>query len=78
MGFECPDRSLGCIASVDIWWDELVLGLPFFSNIVLVLTTGLIVQDLEVNLVASGLESLHDVVVGFYSVFVFAGFKRRM
>ncbi len=46
MGFEGSNCSFRCIGLMYIWWDELVGGLPYIGDGVLVAFAGFIVQDL--------------------------------
>ena len=78
MGLESTDGAFRGVAAVDVRWHELVRGVPFFGNCTLVFATGFVVEDLEVYLVAAGVQPVHDGVVGFNPVFVLAGLERGM
>ena len=60
MGFECPDRSFSGITMVDMGLDELVPYLTGFSDGLHLGSTDFIVQHLEVHLISTACESLHD------------------
>ena len=72
MGLECADGPFSHISSVDVRGYQLVFGFPFTSDSLFVGCTGLIVEDLEVNSMALGMESLHDRVVGLNAMSIFA------
>ena len=60
VGLEGLDGALRGVAAVDVRRDELELALPFFLNDALVLGAGLVVENLKVDAMATGLEALHD------------------
>ncbi len=49
MGLERPDYMLSTVSMVHVWGHQLELGLPGEGDGLLVGSTGLIVQDLEIN-----------------------------
>ena len=63
MGFGCPDLPFSCIVKMDMGQEELVPFLPGFSDEILVVRTDFIVQFLEIHLMSTACESLHDVSV---------------
>ena len=65
------------VATVDIWRDEPEDAVTVFNNGTAVFGTGFVVEDLEVNAVAFGLEASHDVVVGGKMVAIIARLKCR-
>ena len=78
VGLESADGALRGVTAVDVRWHELVRGFPYLCDCPLVFATGFVVQDLQVNFVAAGVESLYDGVVGLNPVFVLAGLERGM
>ena len=64
VGFESADGALGYVAAMDIRRYKLEIEGPIFNDGATILGAGLVVEDLEVNAVAFGLEARHDAVVG--------------
>ena len=64
MGFECEDGLFGNVVVVDIWWDKLELGSPFIFDLEFVGGAALVVENLQVNAVASLGEVGHDAIGG--------------
>ena len=52
------------VAPVHVWWYELVSDLPVFLDDTLVFGDDIIIENLEVNLVVSQSEEVHNGVVG--------------
>ena len=75
MGLEGANGSFSGIEMINIRRYELVVCFPHFCDGMFVLSAGFIVQDLKVNGVASGAEVLHDGIIRFNSMFVFAGLE---
>ena len=75
--FEGEDGSFINVTAVDIWRDKLKGAVPVFDNGTAVFGTGFVIEDLEVNTVAFGLEASHDVVVGGEAVAIVARLKCR-
>ena len=62
MCFERADGPFGNVAAVDIWWDKLDLGSPFLFDLEFVGGATLVVENLQVNSVASLGEVGHDAI----------------
>ena len=75
--FEGVDVLFSNVARVDIRRDELEGAVPVFNNGAAIFGTGFVVEDLEVNNVAFGLEARHDVVVRGKTVAIIARLKCR-
>ena len=58
--FECADGPLGNVAAVDIWWDKLELGFPFIFDLEFVGGAAIVVENLQVDDVASLGKFGHD------------------
>ena len=75
MCFEGADGSFSNVAVVDIQRDELEGAVPVFNYGAAVFRNGFVIDDLEVNAVAFGLEASHDVVVGGETVVIVVRLK---
>ena len=75
--FEGADGLFRNVAAVDIRRDKLEGAGPVLNDGTAVFGTGLIIEDLEVNDVAFGLETSHDVVVGGKTVAIVTRVKCR-
>ena len=75
--FEGADVSFRNVAAVDIRRGELEGAVPVFKNGAAVFGIGFVIEDLEVNAVAFGLEASHDVIVGSKKVAIVARLKCR-
>ena len=75
--FEGADGSFCDVAAVDIRRNELEGAVPFFNDGAAVFGTGFVIEDLEVNTVAFGLEASHDGVVGGKTVEIVVRLKYR-
>ena len=62
MCFERADGPFGNVAAVDIWWYKLELGSPFLFNLEFIGGTALIVENMQVNTVASLVKVGHDAI----------------
>ena len=60
--FERADGPFSNVAAVDIWWDKLELGSPFLFGLEFVGGAALVVENLQVNAVASLGEVGHDAI----------------
>ena len=63
MGLESADGALCSVATVHVWWHQLVGGLPHLLNGALVLPACFVVQDLEVYFVAQCCNTTSDDIV---------------
>ncbi len=70
MGLEGLNGTLGSIAMMYVWRDELVPNLPLVYNGGLEFGADVVVKDLEINFVTKVGEVAHDGVIGSQSVFV--------
>ncbi len=70
MGLEGLNGTLGGIATIDIQRDKLVTNFPLVHNGGPKFGADLVVEDLEIDVVATVGEAAHDGVVGGQSVFV--------
>ena len=75
--FEGADCSFSNVAAVDIQRDKLEGAVPVFNYSTAGFGTGFVVEDLEVNAVAFGLEASRDVVVGGKTMAIFARLKYK-
>ena len=62
MCFERADGPFGSVAEVDIWWDKLELGSPFLFDLEFVGGAEIVVENLQVDAVASLGEFGHDAI----------------
>ena len=63
MGFEGPDGKFCLVAAMHIWWNLLVLAVPFVGDAVDVRSAGFIVEYLHVDRDVPCLKPFHDDVV---------------
>ena len=75
--FEGADSLFRNVVAVDIRRDELEGAVPVFNDGTEVFGTSFVIEELEVNAVAFGLEASHDGVVGGETVAIFARLKCR-
>ena len=61
---------------MNMGWYQLVVHLPLLSHERFVLRTRFIVKDLEVHMVITLLEALHDGIVCLHSMNIFSGLER--
>ena len=64
MVLEISYGAFSSIATVHVWWYELVSYLPVFPDDMLVFGADLVIDNLEVELMALRSEAVHNGVVG--------------
>ena len=69
------DGTFSGVAAMDILWDELELDLTLLFDNMLVLGTGFVIKDLQVDAVAAGFEAFHDGGVGGNVVGIILGLE---
>ncbi len=72
---ECANSVLPLIAAVHVRRDELKLGISLEGDGFLISGAGFIVQDLEVDIKATGCQPCHDGIVGGNAVVVIPGLE---
>ena len=75
VGFEGLDGTFGGIAAMDVRRYWLVGAVPFLGDDAAVFCTGLVVEDLVFDDLASLLEIGHDASVGWYAVAIMFGLE---
>ena len=75
VGFEGLDGTFGGIAAMDVRRYWLVGAVPFLGDDAAVFCTGLVVEDLVFDDLASLLEIGHDASVGWYAVAIVFGLE---
>ena len=75
MGFKGADGTFRDVAAVEIGGNELVCGLPYVSDVAMVLLSGFVAKDLVVNDVAALLEASHYAGVCGDTVAILAGME---
>ena len=70
--FESADGAFGYVGAMDIRRDKLESAVPIFNDGVTIIGAGLVVEDLEINSVAFGLEGRNYYVVGSNAMAVVA------
>ena len=76
LGFESEDGTFSYVAAMNIRQDKLESAVPIFTDGATILGAGLVVEDLEINAVAFGLEARHDAVVGSNAMAVIEWLER--
>ena len=66
------DGVFGYFSAMDIRQENLKIAVLIFNYGAKIIGNGLIVKDLEINVVAFGIEARHDYVVGSNSMAVVA------
>ena len=72
---EGANGTLSSVLSMHIGRDTLVRCLPFNLNDTFVFSANFVVEDLEVDFVAAGAETIHDGVVCCDAILVFFSFE---
>ena len=75
MCFECSNRTLNLVATVNFWRYFLMCALPYICDDFNVGCTGFVVQDLRVDRDATSFETLHDGLVGWDAMVVLFGLE---
>ena len=70
MSLEGLDGALGGVATVDVWWHQVVDAVPVFLDDTLVFCDGFVVKHLGGDSMPQRFETSHDGVVGSDAVFV--------
>ena len=71
MGLECADGKFGDVAAMDMGGHKLVCGFPDVSDVSAIFLACFVVEDLVVYDVATSLDAVHNVGVGWDAVAVF-------
>ena len=72
VGLACADGAFGGVTAMDVCWDQLVLHTVLECDDSLAFCAGLVVHDLQVDVHAMCLETLHDVMISEHAVLVAA------